>query len=760
MAEKFFEDVIGEGLPNNIDANQWLLARFKGPQANCSVEQFAAFYLNLIKSQTDEYIKFNTSTCNTPRKMTMTGLNDSAVDAISQNNLNEHRVAGFTSNQRRSSAGLVNSPNDNRHKRQSSRELFAGQNESHRLIKSSDLRLITHDSPQFANRKSLEASTPVNSFSKGFRSIDGTPNNTSTPQSFKKNSFDQSTPTFRNSPRNSFDLSSKSNSNKRNLSSPMCLGDFINTSNASSSGKGGKKKNSSHNQSVQDKPKFNNSDFPSLGEEAKPQPKSVEAKPKKRVVPITISRKNTPEKTNFISSSFQSDNNLLNATTWEADEGVDILSQRRMLCDQRDAITKDFTAVAESPRNLHAMVKENLPAVLQSPGGSRKPTVFDETKVERKDVLLVMAKLYSFLLDMNLVSNILTEFSYLFNLLNTEHNPFEYLHDQNDGKSPIELASSLLKNLHNCIFFTGRILDNQKHNLALLDVKTINVLIDNKRIKELVSELYEHLRSIVQQKLQLEASVAMLSKTNSANISKVVYFQLEDDNRDNFPSEREFLAFKKQRDMFYAILESWELKHLNPAYDFTKDLAFKIRSLVTLMEHPINMAHLAKLFTAQLIISCNFDNSANYLQTVLPGFDLSKLSKLRERMVAPSLFSTQYQFPGIQTFFRDFIGCCDQHMIFMEQLKISLVNELMQINDSMEAFSITSGQEDEDKSLSAEYIVKAETLTTLRVLAKFIGYVVARPYTYDGYRNPLVDKKQSQIRNLVRNELKINETFR
>lgn len=176
-----------------------------------------------------------------------------------------------------------------------------------------------------------------------------------------------------------------------------------------------------------------------------------------------------------------------------------------------------------------------------------------------------------------------------------------------------------------------------------------------------------------------------------------------------------------------------------------------MRGLLTLLEHPINMAHLAKLFTAQLIISCNFDvnfleyfflfvnlrrlfvdtdlrqyvhkqaestpkymknsyddvlifllffalphthiQNENELQMALPNIDLSKLSKLRQRLVAPSLFSTQYLFPGNQAFFRDFIICSDFHMMFMEQLKIALISELLQMNDSsMETLSIARGK--------------------------------------------------------------------
>lgn len=45
--------------------------------------------------------------------------------------------------------------------------------------------------------------------------------------------------------------------------------------------------------------------------------------------------------------------------------------------------------------------------------------------------------------------------------------------------------------------------------------------------------------------------------------------------------------------------------------------------------------------------------------------------------------------------------------------------------------------------------VRAEAISTMRVIGKFIGFVASRAYSYDGYRNALVDQKQMSIRNLV-----------
>lgn len=47
--------------------------------------------------------------------------------------------------------------------------------------------------------------------------------------------------------------------------------------------------------------------------------------------------------------------------------------------------------------------------------------------------------------------------------------------------------------------------------------------------------------------------------------------------------------------------------------------------------------------------------------------------------------------------------------------------------------------------------VRPESTTTMRVLAKFIGYIISRPFNYDNYRNTTVDNRQIELRNTVSN---------
>lgn len=145
-------------------------------------------------------------------------------------------------------------------------------------------------------------------------------------------------------------------------------------------------------------------------------------------------------------------------------------------------------------------------------------------------------------------------------------------------------------------------------------------------------------------------------------------------------------------------------------------------------------------------------NTQEVIQSDLPNIDPSKLNKLRQRLVAPSDFSTNFQFPGHQIFFKDFIIAAEHQTNFIEQLKIVLTNELMEINDSSyETLNLSTIDEStiNEHEHRPEYIVKPETLSTMSVLAKFLGLIVARPFIYEFGVNTTVDNRQIELRNKV-----------
>lgn len=67
-------------------------------------------------------------------------------------------------------------------------------------------------------------------------------------------------------------------------------------------------------------------------------------------------------------------------------------------------------------------------------------------------------------------------------------------------------------------------------------------------------------------------------------------------------------------------------------------------------------------------------------------------------------------------------------MMFMQQLKIALINELMQFNDSsMDTLSITNGNGDDDnkeKTFQQEFIVSAFVAIIVILIPQFILHFV------------------------------------
>lgn len=106
-------------------------------------------------------------------------------------------------------------------------------------------------------------------------------------------------------------------------------------------------------------------------------------------------------------------------------------------------------------------------------------------------------------------------------------------------------------------------------------------------------------------------------------------------------------------------------------------------------------------------------------------------------------------YPGSQAFFRDFLKVADAEIIFIEQLKIVLINELLELNgSSYETLNLSSGSN--KMTRFDEYVVRPETVAIMRVLAKFLGLVYVKPFAYDGTRNLGVDSRQIDQRNMVK----------
>lgn len=140
------------------------------------------------------------------------------------------------------------------------------------------------------------------------------------------------------------------------------------------------------------------------------------------------------------------------------------------------------------------------------------------------------------------------------------------------------------------------------------------------------------------------------------------------------------------------------------------------------------------------------------MQLELPKADPSRLSKLQQRLYAPSNFSTDFTFPGQQAFFKEFLAWAEHNPAFVEQLKTTLISELLELNDS--TYEVLNVRADtvvdlEQFDQSKEYVVRSETIVKMRVLAKFLGLMVSKTHQYEGVRCVDVDMRQIVLRNKV-----------
>ncbi|XP_076640494.1 codanin-1 like protein dlt isoform X2 [Colletes latitarsis] len=235
-----------------------------------------------------------------------------------------------------------------------------------------------------------------------------------------------------------------------------------------------------------------------------------------------------------------------------------------------------------------------------------------------------------------------------------------------------------------------------------------------------------------------------------------VCFQIDTDNRENFPSAVAFRTFKNQRDSFYEIFRIWEENHTRPGWIFQIALGSKIQSMLTLHNDAVNYYHFARLFKSQLLISCiqnrqqvevDDDESISFLKA-LKHVNPKKLNQLQKRLVTPQPSKNQIMgpsFPGVQEFFKDFILFAF-NPIFYVHLENCLVHEIMELNDTQ-----FNGSEIEDSATADEQTQQNFTtcLFSLRLLAKVLGLVVSLPYRSDSNNFKELIATQVEVRSKV-----------
>ncbi|OPJ82994.1 codanin-1 [Patagioenas fasciata monilis] len=408
--------------------------------------------------------------------------------------------------------------------------------------------------------------------------------------------------------------------------------------------------------------------------------------------------------------------------------------EREMLKKERCKLLHQASSPAGISPDPGTPTKPSYARSASLPAESHLVTCANPAKVSCKKHLECLAQLYSSCIAENLVPNIFLELFFVLQLLTSKGTS-----SAEDGDSDLEVnersedasGRQHFRSVHNCVYFAVQVLDYQYEIISRLEKGMLKLLAENERIASFSPALHERLRQAY------ENSTAKVSLLLPCSIQSVS-FQPETDNRSNFPSDRAFHIFKKQRDIFYELLREWEDNHEKTGWDFERVLGNKIRAMMAHLSATCNHSHFARLFQKQLIQMCKgpIGGGASWGDTpdqdvlnMLGSDNLSRLKRLQERFVVPQSIRGPCpppSFPGCQQFFRDFILSAgsyqfNQHLMDSLCLKILELNGLTLVEHEHNDGEADMDEQDEKKRFTV-------VLLSLRLLAKFLGFLVFLPY--------------------------------
>ncbi|KAG8229703.1 hypothetical protein J437_LFUL009828 [Ladona fulva] len=355
--------------------------------------------------------------------------------------------------------------------------------------------------------------------------------------------------------------------------------------------------------------------------------------------------------------------------------------------------------------------------------------------VTYKMELEILANIFSNLINLNLVPNVLSELCFLGNLLMVRYSYECHTVDSADQLKK-EGRKCFFESVHNCVYFAVTVLETQSHLLQLLDRNTRRIIAENSRLTRFSQSLSVQILED-ESSARSEALVSQISSLPSASTS----FQSDIDNRNNFPNDRTFRMFCRQRDDFCEALRTWEGGRSTPGWSFAVVLGPRVKAILcpgNTMPEPTNFVHLARFFRAQLIANCGYGGAAGAEESMNAGevvplalrdADPEKLQRLQRRLVWPSRsrggFCPLPTFVGTQEFFRDFI-VFGANPMFNEHLKDCLISDILELNEMQ--FSASEFEEQDNKvddDTRSEYI---RCIVNLQLLAKFLGFLIFLPY--------------------------------
>ena len=197
--------------------------------------------------------------------------------------------------------------------------------------------------------------------------------------------------------------------------------------------------------------------------------------------------------------------------------------------------------------------------------------------------------------------------------------------------------------------------------------------------------------------------------------------------------------FKKQRDLFYEILRTWQgTSDQSDVFgrSFQDRFGDGVARLVSMNCNPVNLDHLARLVRDQMVNSCLtefFEKTGEGVSMLGRPMDRVKFGRLQSR-IEPQ---------GAQAFYRDLIQCSSNNYSFIYHLRGAIWeaiekgnSESFAIEEDMRSKKRSGHQDDHDNDVVTRVSVESFSLQNdipamicrLRILGKFLGLIDSLPF--------------------------------
>ncbi|KAH9519627.1 hypothetical protein Btru_003186 [Bulinus truncatus] len=395
----------------------------------------------------------------------------------------------------------------------------------------------------------------------------------------------------------------------------------------------------------------------------------------------------------------------------------------------------DFIVLLESSEDEDDVPDLSLPCakLIQKSDSDCNESGFvsaNPSKVTHKQFLKKMSRRYCHFIEEHMIPNLSVELYFIMQLLTCRELDTDVLQYVDN-----HLGGTYFRSVHNGVYFAVQVIRRLRSLFLCLDDTYLTLLAASERILIFSPKLH----TFFEKASERRKKVPIIEPNIGHNT-----FNPEAEGIFSFPDPNYAHVFKCQRDNFYAFYRHYH--DVESIYEFKieNQIQYVYDGCTPEQNSMFNLIHLAQLFVEHIILCCVHQTiekvDVKMIQSKENNLDL--FNSLCESFMATYKNSdfTACPAPGFtesQMFFKDFLETLSCPA-FNEHLRNLVVQKILQLNSDdygtvRNLHSILTVEEDQIPLRCQKF---TESVLTMCVLAKLLGYLTFSPYNISAHVTP------------------------